>query len=58
MAEKDPVCGMMVSVEKAEFTSEYKDKTYYFCAAGCKKRFDKNPEEYTSGENVDWVKGE
>jgi len=49
---------MTVSAEKAEFTSEYKDKTYYFCASGCKKRFDEDPEKYASGEKVDWVTGE
>jgi len=26
--------------------SEYKEKTYYFCAPGCKKEFDNNPEKY------------
>jgi Cu+-exporting ATPase len=43
---KDPVCGMMVDEEKAAATSEYKGKTYYFCARGCKAAFDKNPEKY------------
>ncbi|TET13505.1 MAG: YHS domain-containing protein, partial [Dehalococcoidia bacterium] len=27
-------------------TSEYKGKTYYFCAPGCKKAFDADPEKY------------
>ena len=26
--------------------SDYKDTRYYFCCAGCKPRFDKNPEKY------------
>lgn len=48
MAEKakDPVCGMKVDKEKAAANSEYKGKTYYFCAPGCKKKFDKEPEKY------------
>jgi len=43
---KDPVCGMQVDEAKAAATSTYKGKTYYFCAAVCKKSFDENPEEY------------
>ncbi len=42
---KDPVCDMDVD-EKAAGTSEYKGKTYYFCAPGCKKSFDEDPEKY------------
>ena len=26
-------------------TSDYKDKTIYFCCGGCKKRFDANPDK-------------
>ncbi len=44
--ERDPVCGMMVDKEKAAATSDYKGRTIYFCAVGCKKRFDANPERY------------
>ncbi len=43
---KDPVCGMNVDENKAVATSEYKGKTFYFCAKGCKAAFDKNPEKY------------
>ena len=42
----DPVCGMKVDEKKAAATSEYKGKEYYFCAVGCKKAFDKDPEKY------------
>ena len=42
----DPVCKMTVEVSKAAATSEYKGKKYYFCAMGCKKAFDKEPEKY------------
>lgn len=45
---KDPVCGMMVDIATAQHKSEYKGKTYYFCAAGCKTAFDRNPEQYLS----------
>lgn len=43
---KDPVCGMDVDGAKAAGSSAYKGKTYYFCASGCKKAFDGNPERY------------
>ncbi|MBC7127955.1 MAG: YHS domain-containing protein [Candidatus Methanosuratus sp.] len=42
----DPVCGMEVDEKTAKFKSEYKGKAYYFCAPGCKKMFDKDPEKY------------
>jgi Cu+-exporting ATPase len=47
---KDPVCGMEVDEKKAAGKSEYKGKTYYFCAPGCKIAFDENPEKYVKEE--------
>ena len=44
----DPVCKMQVDENTAPAKSEYKGKTYYFCAVGCKKAFDKEPEKYLS----------
>jgi YHS domain-containing protein len=43
---KDPVCGMNVDEKTAKSKSEYKGKTYYFCAPGCKSTFDKNPAKF------------
>jgi YHS domain-containing protein len=37
---KDPVCNMEVDENKTEFSSTYKNKTYYFCSKGCKDKFD------------------
>jgi YHS domain-containing protein len=48
---KDLVCGMTIDPQIAAATSEYKGKTYYFCAKGCKVAFDKNPEKYVAGES-------
>lgn len=45
----DPVCNMQVDEKKAAARSEYKGKTYYFCAVGCKKAFDKDPEKFLNG---------
>ncbi|MEE8353999.1 MAG: YHS domain-containing protein, partial [Dehalococcoidales bacterium] len=42
----DPVCKMVIEEATAAATSEYNGKTYYFCAAGCKKAFDAEPEKY------------
>jgi len=43
---KDPVCGMTVDEAKAKGKSEYQGRTYYFCAPGCKTKFDAKPEQY------------
>jgi Cu+-exporting ATPase len=45
--QMDPVCGMQVDEQTAAATSEHEGQTYYFCSAGCKTRFDQNPEQYT-----------
>ena len=45
--ERDVVCGMQVDPAKAAATSEYNGKTYYFCAKGCKTKFEANPAQYT-----------
>ena len=42
----DPVCGMEVDEQQATATSEYQGTTYYFCAPGCKRQFDRDPERY------------
>jgi YHS domain-containing protein len=42
----DPVCKMKVNEKTAKIKSEYKGKTYYFCALGCKKEFEKNQKKY------------
>jgi YHS domain-containing protein len=42
-----PVMGTKIpDVTKAAGKTVYKGKTYYFCCAGCKPAFDKNPEKY------------
>jgi len=46
----DPVCGMTVEIATAHFTSEFKGRIYYFCAAGCKRSFDKEPGKYLQTE--------
>ena len=42
----DPVCGMTVDRRAGKPTSIYEGHTYYFCGAGCKAKFDAEPERY------------
>ena len=45
----DPICQMDVDTDNPPGgQSEHNDKTYYFCAPGCKMAFDKEPEKYMS----------
>jgi len=43
---KDPVCQMDVEPKHAAAESQYQGQTYYFCAAGCKAKFDADPGKY------------
>jgi YHS domain-containing protein len=43
---RDPVCDMMVDIAAAKLTSDYHGATVYFCAAGCRRAFEKDPERY------------
>jgi Cu+-exporting ATPase len=40
---------MEVDESTAEWTTQYKGKTYYFCAPGCKEYFEADPEKYLHG---------
>ena len=40
----DPVCGMAVTVTPTTPMSEHQGFVYFFCAAVCKRRFDKDPD--------------
>jgi Cu+-exporting ATPase len=46
----DPVCGMKVRPEKAAALFEYHGKTYYFCCAGCRAKFEANPEKFLAAK--------
>jgi xanthine dehydrogenase accessory factor len=43
---KDPVCGMTVRIDAAKYKSELDGKSVYFCCAGCKQTFDRQPDKY------------
>ena len=46
---RDPVCGMTVDRFATPHRLEWGGKTWYFCSAGCKGRFEEDPERYASG---------
>lgn len=48
----DPVCGMQVATENAQFTAEHEGQTYYFCSRGCMLDFQDEPARYLSD---DWT---
>lgn len=48
--QTDPVCGMQIEEQDAAGKAEYNGKTYYFCAEGCKNKFEESPEQYADQE--------
>src|SRR5207237_6766732 len=42
---KDPVCGMTVSADSPH-RATHGGSEYFFCGAGCKKKFEADPERY------------
>jgi xanthine dehydrogenase accessory factor len=47
----DPVCGMEVAVTAATETVERDGVLYYFCGAGCRRRFEAEPARYLTEVN-------
>ncbi|HKW04584.1 MAG TPA: YHS domain-containing protein [Nitrososphaerales archaeon] len=46
MTAIDPICKMKVEESKAKLTSDYQGKKYYFCSAGCKATFERDPKKF------------
>ena len=47
----DPVCDLEVDMRKPGGGAySYNGSTYYFCARGCNRAFQKEPQAYLSGE--------
>ncbi len=44
--KRDPVCGMTVAPQAAEHQAEYAGETYFFCSAGCLRKFCAEPQKY------------
>ncbi|MGL5445950.1 MAG: heavy metal translocating P-type ATPase [Rhabdaerophilum sp.] len=43
---KDPVCGMDVDPATAKHQFSHEEVDYYFCSAGCRTKFETNPQKY------------
>uniref|UniRef100_UPI0011F29C9B heavy metal translocating P-type ATPase n=1 Tax=Siccirubricoccus phaeus TaxID=2595053 RepID=UPI0011F29C9B len=46
----DPVCGMKVDPATSEHRAEHHGQTFHFCSAGCRAKFEANPEKYLKPE--------
>jgi YHS domain-containing protein len=47
--EADPVCGMTVDTATAK-TSVHDGRTYYFCSADCRDRFEASPSTFLNAQ--------
>jgi xanthine dehydrogenase accessory factor len=46
----DPVCGMTVTAGPSAYPFEHEGVTYYFCCAGCRREFEKDPAAHVKKE--------
>ncbi|MBL4718701.1 MAG: heavy metal translocating P-type ATPase [Qipengyuania citrea] len=51
----DPVCGMSVTIEGANYMACYEGSEHYFCSSRCLDKFEIDPELYLSGAHLDAV---
>jgi len=47
-ATEQTTCPVMGGAINKKLYTEYKEKKVYFCCAGCKEKFDADPEKYIS----------
>ncbi len=45
----DPVCGMKVALPNKKSSADHDGDTYYFCCAGCARKFEGDPQGYLDG---------
>jgi P-type Cu+ transporter len=50
VAEVDPVCGMKVLPQQATASVEHAGRTWYFCCAGCRAKFEAAPAKYDGSQ--------
>jgi Cu+-exporting ATPase len=48
---RDPVCGMTVDPSAGKPTLEHGGKTYHFCCAGCRTKFEADPQAYIEAKD-------
>jgi Cu+-exporting ATPase len=49
---KDPVCGMTVDPHKTQHRASFEGQPYYFCSAGCRAKFEADPQKYLNKAQV------
>lgn len=47
---RDPVCGMTVDPATAKHSVRHQARDFYFCSAGCKAKFEAEPQKYLGGK--------
>jgi uncharacterized protein len=47
----DPVCGMTVDRHATEHRARFGDRQWFFCSAGCRERFEADPQRYAAGSS-------
>ena len=48
----DPVCGMRVDPATSKHRTEHGGTTFHFCSAGCRAKFEANPDKYLKPERL------
>jgi P-type Cu+ transporter len=49
---KDPVCGMTVDPQTAKHRAAHAGQDYFFCAAGCRQKFEADPARYLAPDSA------
>ena len=49
---RDPVCGMVVDPHTTPHRHSHDGRPYYFCSAGCLKKFSADPQKYLAAEQA------
>ena len=55
--ERDPVCGMNVTPERAVASAEFGGKKYFFCAKSCAAKFERDPNKYLTAQMLEGMHG-
>jgi len=48
---RDPVCGMVVDMEKTQHKHVHDGREFGFCSAGCRAKFEADPEKYLTAKD-------
>ena len=48
----DPVCGMSIDPATAKYRHTHRGRTYYFCGAKCRDKFQAEPDKYLASRAV------